>query len=184
MLRKKSLWGIYFASYLVDYILILTILIYKRLILCKRNQIPFWDVKNLIAWSVLFVMIVGSISIAYSIKRIKMNSRIKMVPQKNITLEMMGYVATQVVVCATTMFTDRWILINTVIFVMTGVYFVNSKKLYTSPLFVFPLGNKVYEAGDSVIITRYSLQGMRLAQEENPDGIEARELTDKVYYVR
>lgn len=67
---------------------------------------------------------------------------------------------------------------------MVGVFFVKSKAIHTSPLFVVPLGNRIYQAGEDTIITKYSLQEMRLKQEDNPDGLEARELTNRVYFVR
>ena len=47
-----------------------------------------------------------------------------------------------------------------------------------------PNRNKIYESGDNIIITRYSMQGMRIEQEDNTDGLEARELTENVFYVR
>ena len=97
---------------------------------------------------------------------------------------MTGYLLAQVATVATTMFIDWWILINIVLFVVFGFFFVESRKVYISPLFVISLGNKIYESGDNIIITRYSMQGMRIEQEDNTDGLEARELTENVFYVR
>ena len=68
--------------------------------------------------------------------------------------------------------------------IVVGFFFVKSNAVYTSPLFVVPLGNKIFQSGDDVIITNYSLQEMRMALEDNPDGLEARELTNRVFYVR
>ena len=85
---------------------------------------------------------------------------------------------------ATTMFTDWWIPINIVLFVIFGIFFVASNKVHTSPLFVVPMGNKIYESGENIIITKYSKQAMRIAQEDSLDGLEARELAEKVFYVR
>ena len=184
MLTKLSLWGIYFASYLVDYGLILVILIYKRIIFCRDNIVPFWKGADISGWGILLIFVAVSIFINHRVKKIKMNTRVRLIPEKNITHEMMGYLLAQVVAVATTMFIDGWIFINIVLFVVIGFFFVGSNKVYTSPLFVFPLRNKIYESGDSIIITKYSLQGMKIAQEEAADGLEARELTEKVYYVR
>ena len=64
------------------------------------------------------------------------------------------------------------------------MFFVKSKAVYTSPLFVVPLGNRIYQAGEDVIITNYSLQEMRIEQEDTSDGLEARELANRVFYVR
>lgn len=184
MLTRLSLWGIYFASYLVDYVLILAILICKRVAFCQNNSVPFWKGADLLVWGILLLFIAASIIITNRIKNIKMNSRVTLIPEKNITHEMTGYLLAQVATAATTVFTDWWIPINTVLFVVFGFFFVGSNKVHTSPLFVVPMGNKIYEAGDSIIITRYSKQAMRIEQEDNPDGLEARELTEKVFYVR
>lgn len=184
MLTRLSLWGIYFASYLVDYVLILVILVCKRVVFCQNNSVPFWKGADLIVWGILLVFIAVSIVITNRIKNIRMNTRVRMIPEKNITHEMTGYLLAQVVTMATTMFTDWWIPINIVLFVVFGFFFVASNKVHTSPLFVVPMGNKIYESGENIIITKYSKQAMRIAQEDNPDGLEARELTEKVFYVR
>lgn len=113
-----------------------------------------------------------------------MNTRIKSVPEKNITHEITGYVLAQVIALATTVFTDWWIPINLIMFFSFGFYFVKSKAVHTSPVFVIPLGNRIYQSGDDVIITDFTLQEMKIIQEDNPDGIEARELTNRVFYVR
>lgn len=85
---------------------------------------------------------------------------------------------------ATTIYSDWWIPINLVLFVTVGVFFVKSKNVHMSPLFVFPLCNKVFQSDKYVFITNYTLQEMKIAQEDNPDGLEARELTNRIYYVR
>lgn len=176
MLTTLSLWGIYFASYSVDYALILAILIAKHFI----NG----ETVNHLVLGILVLLIVLSIVIINQVKKIGMNRRIKSIPEKNITHEMIGYLVAQVVTVATTLFTDWWILINIVLFVVIGMFFVKSKAVYTSPLFVVPLGNRIYQAGEDVIITNYSLQEMRIEQEDTSDGLEARELTNRVFYVR
>lgn len=53
-----------------------------------------------------------------------------------------------------------------------------------SPLFVFPLCNKIFQSDNCIFITNYTLQEMKIAQEDNSDGLVARELTNNIYYVR
>ena len=96
----------------------------------------------------------------------------------------MGYVIPQIITLGTTIFTDWWVPINIVLFVIVGVIFVKSKALYHAILFVFPLKNKIYTSGNKTIITSYSLQRLKIAQEDSFDEIEARELTERVYYIR
>ncbi len=182
MLTTLSLWGIYFASYLVDYVLILIILVAKQII--RGNGAIIWKNVDLTTWGILILFFIASILITNRIQKLGMNTRTKIVPEKNITHEMMGYVLAQVVTVATTIFTDWWILINVILFFVFGIFFVRSKAVHTSPLFVVPLGNIILQSGEVVVITNYSLQEMKIAQEDNPDGLEARELTDGVYYVR
>ena len=52
------------------------------------------------------------------------------------------------------------------------------------PLFVFPLCNKIFQSDNCIFITNYTLQEMKIAQEDNSDGLVARELTNNIYYVR
>ncbi len=184
MLTMLSLWAIYFASYLIDYILILGIIIWKRVLICQTNGTNFWKGTDLWVWGILVLCILISIYIVRKIKRIRMNTRIKLIPEKDITYEMTGYLLAQVATVATTLFTDWWIIINIVVFLLFGFFYVKSKAVYTSPLFVVPLGNRILQAGDNVLITNYSLQEMRIAQEDSLDGLEARELSNHVYYVR
>lgn len=184
MLTTMALWAIYFASYLLDYILILGILIWKKIVFCRTNGIAFLQTIDHFTWGILLVFIVGALIITLKIQNIPMNTRIKSVPDRNITQEMTGYVFAQVVTIATTIFSDWWVLINLTLFIAFGVYFVKSKQVYTSPIFVIPLGNRIYQAGNDVIITKYTLQEMKIKQEDNVNGIEARELTNRVFYVR
>ena len=184
MLTSLSLWAIYFASYLLDYAIILVILIWKRIIIAQNDSVKFWNSASVITWSVFLILIVASIIIVERVRRIKMNTRIISVPEKNITYEMTTYLFAQVATVASTVFTDWWIPINLVLFIAFGVYFVKSKAVYTSPLFVLPLGNRVLCAGKTTIITNFTLQEMKIAQEDSLNGVQARELTPGVYYVR
>lgn len=184
MLKSFSLWLIYFASYVLDYVLILLVLMKKHWDECKKCGAQFWKDADLVMWGILLALIIISAIISIAVSRLKMNTRIRMKPEKNITHEMTGYLVAQVATVATTFFTDGWIIINLALFFFFGIYFVSSKAVYTSPLFVFPLMNRIYQSGENVIITNYSLQEMRIAQDDNPDGLEARELTDGVYLVR
>lgn len=176
MLTTLSLWGIYFASYSVDYVLIVAILIAKHFI--KGEKVNFLVLGILVGFVILSFVIINRI------RKLGMNTRIKSIPEKNIIHEMIGYLLAQVATVATTLFTDWWVLINVVLFIVVGFFFVKSKAVHTSPLFVVPLGNRIYQAGEDIIITNYSLQEMRIEQEDNPDGLESRELTNRVFYVR
>ncbi|MCR5100133.1 MAG: hypothetical protein K6B41_02110 [Butyrivibrio sp.] len=104
--------------------------------------------------------------------------------EENITIQLLGYITAQIITIATTMFNNYWIPIDIMIFLIVGIIFVRSKAVYHGLLFVFPLLNTIYTSGNKIIITNYSKQELRIAQEESCDGIEARELTEGVYYIR
>ena len=184
MLTSLSLWAIYFASYFPDYVLILGILVWKRYVISRDNNIGFWNRTDIGIWILLLAMILISIMVARKVSRLEMNARIKDIPEKNATIEILGYIIPQIITLATTVLAEWWIPINIVLFIIVGVIFVKSKAVHQALLFVFPLRNKIYTAGNKTIITNYSLQGLKIAQEDSLDGIEARELTEGVYYIR
>lgn len=184
MLSSLFLWAIYFASYLPDYLLILGILIWKRYVFSRENSVEFWNITDIVIWIVLFSMILMSIMVANKIRRLDMNSRIKDTPDRNSTIEILGTIIPQIINLATMILTEWWIPINIVLFIIVGVIFVKSKAVHQAILFVFPLRNKIYTSGGKTIITNYSLQGLKIALEDSLDGIEARELTEGVYYIR
>ena len=143
-----------------------------------------WKTDNFLLVGILITFIAAAILITLYMRNVKPNTRIKAVPDKNITYEMAGGLLAQVIAVATTIFSDWWIPINLVLFVTVGVFFVKSKNVHMSPLFVFPLCNRVFQSDEYVFITNYTLQEMKIALEDNPDGLEARELTSRIYYVR
>ena len=181
MMTKLSQWGIYIASYLIDYILIMMVLIMKNVF---GEGTDSWNRSDLLTLGVLIILIIFSVVIANCIRKTKPNTRIDDVPEKNITNKMLGYVLAYVLSVATMIFVDWWIPINLGLFIIVGLVFVNSNRVYISPVFVFPLGYKIFQSGEDIIITDYTFQEMRMAQEDNPDGLEARELAERVFYVR
>lgn len=178
MLTTAALWMIYIASYLVDYLLILIILIARSVLEESLQTVSRPVVGGLI------LIILFSIYVTAKVGNMKMNTRVRWIPEKNITMEMNTYIFAQVAAIATTFFTEWWVLIDTVIIIVLGFYFVKSREVYTSILFVFPLMNKIYKAGDCIIITNYTEDEMRIAQEDNVDGLPARELSKQIYLVR
>jgi len=182
MLTKLSCFAIYFASYSIVYFLILSVLIYEH---TSSNYIEYL-ISNGVDWIcvTLLLFLLLSFVVAKMVKNAEMNTRMKDAPQKNITFDICPYFLPQAITCVTSIFTDWWILIDVVIFVTYGIFFVKSGKVYTALLFVIPLGNKIYQSGDKIIITQYSEEEMRMVLEDSPDGIEARILTKNVFYVR
>ena len=184
MLTTISLWLIYLASYWPDYILILVIVIIKQFLLSRKNGVPFWDAADYVVWAALLALIAFSFVVAFFVSKMEMNSRIKHIPEKDMTIGIFGYIYPLVITLATTIFTDWWIPVNIVLVIVAGIIFVKSRAVQHLMLFVFPLNNRIFVSGEDILITNYTFDEMRIAQEDSLDGIQARELAKGIYYVR
>lgn len=189
MLTNFSLWGIYTASYVVDYAALLLISLLQKIDTYRKANLKvgfltYCGWQDYLIWVVLIALIVFSIVCAERLKKIPMNTRIKEYPKDNIVWEIAGYVLAQVLTILTVIFSDYWIIISGVIFLIAGVIFVNSKKVHYSPLFIIPMGYRVFQCDGAVVVTNYSKDGLKLALEMDVDGVQARELEDGIYLVR
>lgn len=190
MLTRLSLWGIYIASYLIDYLVILGISLWHKLNeynkltqTPKVNFLLYCKRTDYLIWVILIVLTVFSIICIRAMKTLPMNTRVKVQPEENIGWEISGYVLAQVMTILTILFSDYWVIVSLIIFFVAGVVFVNSKKVHYSPLFIIPMGYSVFQCENYIAITNYSKDGLRLAIENNPDGVEARELEDKIFLI-
>ena len=191
MLTKLSLWGIYTASYFIDYLALLGISVWQKMSEFKdQNPMPeggffyYCGWTDYLIWGVLLGLILFSIICSWLLKTIPMNTRIKDAPIDNLVWEVSGYVLAQVLTVLTILFSDYWVVMSLIIFVVVGVIYVNSKKVHYSPIFLIPMRYSVFQCEKSVVITNYSKDGLRLAIESEPDGVEARELAEKVFLIR
>lgn len=108
MLTTLSLWGIYFASYLIDYILILVIYIMKKT--TQADEAVLWEIGDFLIVGILIGFIVAAALITLCMRNMKSNTRIKAVPDKNITYEAVGGLLAQVIAVAAMIYSDWWIL--------------------------------------------------------------------------
>ncbi len=190
MLSNFSLWLIYTASYGVDYILLLVISIARKVLAFNSQKkvkdfFKFCTSGDYWLWATLLALIIISAVVIVSIMKIKMNTRVKPKLKDDIVWEVYGYVLTQVIALLTVFFTDYWILISATIFIITGIFFVKAKKVHFTPLFIIPLRYSVHETEDGqVVITRMSREKFRKTVEDNPDGLEARELERGIYFIK
>jgi hypothetical protein len=77
---------------------------------------------------------------------------------------------------------DYGIISNVIIFLVIGIAFVYSEKIYLSPVFLF-LGFKLYSNGSDHILSKSSMESINLAIEENSNGVEVRELARNTYII-
>ena len=65
-----------------------------------------------------------------------------------------------------------------------GIVFVNSKRIHHGLLFVIPLNYRIYASSEDILITNYSFDEMRIAQQDSEDGLPARELARGIFLVK
>ena len=187
MLKKGPLWAIYTASYFIDYVLILGILVWRKVSGVKGlgELIKSITVKNWITGGVLLVLIIFSIFTMESLKKIGMTKRIKFEPKDDVVWEAYSGFLAPVLALAGTFFGDYGLLFSIVIFVVTGIAFVRSKRVYLASVFIFPMCYKIFKCENgTVLITRGTRDGLRLRIAENPDGVEAKELEPGMFMVK
>jgi len=186
MLKNGSLWAIYTASYFMDYIMILVILVWKKITVTEGIKDFIKSVTRIdcLMWIILTLLIVFSVLVMIGITKMEMTTRIKHEPKNDAVWETFsGFLAPALALVAT-FFGDYGMILSTVIFVVTGIAFVNSKQVYRASVFIFPLCYRIFKADNSVLITRDSRDGLRLRIAENPDGIEAKELSSGIFMVK
>ena len=189
MFTNLSLWMIYTASYLLDYVAILILFILKN-----YNEFLYADVKisflkyistgNYIIFACVLLLIAFSIICTERVDHIPLNIRKKEVIEKNVTIDTIQYIIPQVLTILSLIFSDYWLIFSACVFFLSGIIFVRSKKVLYAPIFVWPLRYSLYQANDSVIITNYSKDAYRLALQDNPEGLQARELEPGIFLVR
>ena len=140
--------------------------------------------KNWITGSILLVLIIFSIFVMARIQKTRMTTRVKYEPKDDVVWEAYTGFLAPVLALAGTFFGDYGLIFSLVIFMVTGIAFVRSKQVHFASVFIFPLCYKLFKAENAVLITRGSRDELRLWLEEEPNGIEAKELAPKVYLVK
>lgn len=183
MLKDGPLWAIYIASYFIDYVLVLVILIWKKISANGlQNLLKNMAFLDWLIWIALTVLIIFSLSVMKAIKQIKMTGRIKFEPKDDSVWEVyMGFLA-PVLTLGGTIVGDYGVLLSFVIFIVTGIVFVKSKQVHYASVFIFPMFYSIFKCDGGIIITRNTIDGLRLEMTE--DGIQAKELERRIYLVQ
>ena len=185
MLKKGPLWAIYTASYFIDYVLILGILMYRKIsvVTSVTSLLKSITLKNWITGSILAMLIIFSVFVMVRIRKIKMTIRIKHEPKDDVVWEVYTGFFAPALALAGTFFGDYGLIFSLVVFMVTGIAFVRSKQVHLASVFIFPLCYRIFKADNAVLITRDSRDGLRLRIEEELDGVEAKELATMIYLV-
>lgn len=190
MLTKAAICWIYISSYFLDYVVLLFIFIWKMIgdytkygVGIKKNFFEYCHISDYIIGGALLILILLSLTCVYFIKNLKMNMRIKVNPQDNIVWDMSGYIFGYVATILTIIFTDYWLVVSGAIFLVVGVFYIKAEKVYCSPLFIIPMGYKIFQCGNYVVVTDYTKEELRLEQEGQQNGVQARMLQGRGYLI-
>ena len=185
MLEKGPLWAIYTASYFIDYVLILGILMWRKISVATSVTALLKSItlKNWITGSIFLLLIIFSVFVMIGIRKMKMTSRIKYEPKDDVVWEVYTGFLAPALALAGTYFGEYGLIFSLMIFAITGIVFVRSKRVYLATVFIFPLCYRVFKTENAVLITKDSRDGLRLRIEKESDGVEAKELAPKIYLV-
>ena len=186
MLKKGPLWAIYTASYFIDYVLILGILMWRKISVATSvtTLLKSITLKNWITGSILLLLVIFSVFVMVRIRKMKMTTRIKHEPKDDVVWEVYTGFLAPALALAGTFFGDYGLIFSLVIFVVTGIALVRSKQVHLATVFIFPLCYRIFKAENAVLITRDSRDRLRMRILEEPDGVEAKELAPKIYLVK
>ncbi len=182
MLKVGPLWALYTASYFIDYVLVLVILVSKKLTDTVAKFPKNMTTGDWIVWSALIILIILSLLVMRTIKRIKMTSRIRIEPKDDSVWEVYSGFLAPALALLGTFFGDYGMLFSVVIFFITGIAYVKSKQVHFASVFIFPMGYKIFKGDEGIIITRNTRDGLRLKMIS--EGVQAKELQRGIYLVQ
>lgn len=151
-----------------------------------KSLIETWKINiqnNLGIIIVLAIMFALSLVWMIYLTTWKNNTRYKNRVDKNLTIEMLGFIFPYIVSICTIKIDSFGILINIVLFAVIGIAFICSDRVYMSPTFLL-LGYKLYTSGSAYVLTKLSLEQFNLALEDDLNGVNVRELSKNVYIMR
>lgn len=184
MMTKFSRWMLYISSYSLLYVLLIFKIFgfrpMENMTLFKSWEFRYHENRMLIF--ALFFLLLISVTWIASLGKWKNNTRYKRKIEKNISFEMIGFILPYLVSMGTITIDDYGIISNVIIFLVIGIAFVYSEKIYLSPVFLF-LGFKLYSNGSDHILSKSSMESINLAIEENSNGVEVRELARNTYII-
>ena len=184
MMTKFSRWMLYISSYSLLYVLLIFRVIgfrpYEKMNLVD-TWIQIFSANKPLLLTLSFLFMVSTIWILL-FKNWKNNTRYNKKIDKNISFEMVGFIFPYLISMSTITIDGFGVLINVVIYLVIGISFVYSEKIYFSPVFLL-LGFKLYSNGVDHILTKKSIDSFNLAVEENLSGVEARELARNIFII-
>jgi len=187
MMTKLSLWLTYIASCNVVYVLQLiseVVFTYSSL---DPEDYPSTVSKLQATWEnskwifiVLLILIVFSNLYNKQWKRVSYNTRIKYKPEADSMLEIILATVAYLMMVVTLQLNAFGIIATVVIMFALGLGITQTGSIHICLHFLMQ-GYHIYSYGKVYILTKRSMEEYRLLLDEEPNGIEARQLTEKVY---
>ncbi len=189
MMTKIGLWLTYLSSCRTVFIL----QIISKLIQCYKNldktQIPKIQDRLLACWkndqllyAILLFLIVFSIVWDMYWTKNQHNTRIKLNPEEDSTLEAVLTIVAYLAMAFTINLDAYGIIVSAALLIVLGIAIVQTGHIQV--FLYFPLhGYHIYTCGKNKIITKKPLEKYRLLLDDEPDGIEARELAPRRYII-
>lgn len=188
MMTRLSKWMLYAASYRVVFVelLIVTTLDGVATIDVDDNLTRLQTILMVIKHNELLVIVlIGLFALSsvyiFSFFHQQNNTRIKTKMTDNKVIEESSSLLPIIVTAVMPLIiSDHGLLISVIIFIVLGLAFVLSNHIQASPIFISH-GYRLLNGGKKYVITKMTRERFNIAIEDNPDGIEARELVPNVY---
>lgn len=189
MMTKTGMWLAYIASCRSVFILQIVSKFFYSYSSLSSCDFPKTHDKLFACWNEdkwLYLVLIGLIlfSTIWNLqwKRIHHNTRIKFKPEEDSTLEAVLTIVAYLAIAFTINLDAYGIIVSLVILIVLGIAIVQTGNMQVCLYFLLH-GYHIYSSGKNKILTKKSLEQYLLLLDESPDGIEARELTKKVYIV-
>lgn len=189
MMTKIGMWLTYIASCRSVFILQIISKFWYGYTTLDSAVFPKNQDRFLACWTQdkwLYLILLGLIvfSIIWDIrwKRDRHNTRIKFRPEEDNTLEAALTIVAYLAIAFTINLDAYGIIVSLVILVVLGIAIVQTGNIQVCLYFLLH-GYHIYTCGKNKILTKKSLEQYLLLFDDSPDGIEAWELTQKVYIV-
>ena len=189
MMTKTGMWLTYIASCRSVFILQIISKFWYGYTTLDSAVFPKIQDRFLACWAQdkwLYLILLGLIvfSIIWDIrwKRNRHNTRIKFSPKEDSTLEAALTIVAYLAIAYTINLDAYGIIVSLVILIVLGFAIVQTGNIQVCLYFLLH-GYHIYTCGKNKILTKKSREQYLLLLDDSSDGIEAQELTQKVYIV-
>lgn len=190
MMKGLARWCLYIASYGMVYVILGVFAIctktmelrgmdeYENLSLFKQILTAVNNEKDLLV--ILLILIAFSIVWTIGFRKWRNNTRIRIKMTEDSKIEESAFILPYLITVITFNISEFGWIICLFIYLVVGVIFVQTRKLQTSPIFLFSRYH-ILTDGKIKVITKNTVESFNLKIEDSANGIEARELAKGVY---